>query len=291
MVFRKPTNTALPGYPMTSLQSTELDATTAIHQNALLAALPPEELAVLAPHLEHLPYELGMVVEDVYHPIEWVYFPETGIVSSLSVMADGSAVETATIGREGMSGLYVFHGVECTPEHAFIQVPGEGWRLPTKVLQERIEELPTLKRLLHLYSAALFTLVGQNSGCNRKHTMVQRCARWILMSHDRVGRDSFQLTHHVLSQMLGVRRASVTEAAIVLSNAGAIEYTRGVVRIVNRAKLEQLSCECYGIIRGAFDRFFGRKDRARDALDGMSLEADGRSTARDGAPVDERLNV
>jgi CRP-like cAMP-binding protein len=290
-MFRALTCSALPGHPMTSPHSTAIDATTATHQNALLAALPPEELAVLAPHLEHVPLELGMVVEDVYHPIEWIYFPETGIVSSLSVMADGSAVETATIGREGMSGLYVFHGVEVTPEHAFIQVPGEGWRLPTKVLRDRIDDLPTLKRLLHLYSAALFTLVGQNSGCNRKHTMVQRCARWILMSHDRVGRDSFQLTHHVLSQMLGVRRASVTEAAIVLSNAGAIEYTRGVVRVVNRAKLEQLSCECYGIIQGAFDRIFGRMGRKRDALDGMSLEEDGRSTARDGAPVDERLNV
>jgi CRP-like cAMP-binding protein len=246
--------------------------------------LPPEEQDVLAPHLERVELELGRVVCEVQRPIEHVYFPEVGIISSVSVMADGSAVETATIGPEGMSGIVVFHGVDRIPEHVFVQVPGEGYRMPSAMLRSVLPSLPTLTATLHRYSAALLTLIGQNSGCNRKHSVLQRCARWLLMTHDRVSRDGFELTHHILSQMLGVRRASVTEAALALSHAGAIEYRRGFVTVLDRQALERVSCECYAIIRSTFDRLLG-DGKTPNPLEGLTLTRDGLSIAKDGTPL------
>jgi CRP-like cAMP-binding protein len=251
--------------------------------NWLLRALPPDEFALVSPHLEHVRLDTGRVVVDVNTPIEHVYFPEVGVISSLSVMADRSAVETATIGPEGMAGIAVFHGVDETPEHAFVQVPGEGYRMSSEAFRRLLPSAPTLNAVLHRYSVALLTLVGQNSGCNRKHSVLRRCARWLLMTHDRVQRDEFELTHHVLSQMLGVRRASVTEAALALSEAGAIEYRRGLVTILNRAALERSACECYGIIRSTFDRLLGDADTP-NPLDGIKLSKAGRSIAKDGTP-------
>jgi CRP-like cAMP-binding protein len=251
--------------------------------NWLLRALPTSEYELISPHLEQVRLETGRVVIDVNAPIEHVYFPENGVISSLSVMADGSAVETATIGPEGMSGIAVFHGVDATQEHAFVQVPGEGYRMSSEALREVLPSAPTLRAGLHRYSVGLFTLAGQNSGCNRKHSVLRRCARWLLMTHDRVQRDQFELTHHILSQMLGVRRASVTEAALALSEAGAIEYRRGLVTVLDRAALERAACECYGIIRSTFDRLLGEGDTP-SPLDGIRLSKGGRSIAKDGTP-------
>jgi CRP-like cAMP-binding protein len=254
------------------------------YRNRLLRAIPPEEQELLAPHLEAVRLELGRVVSEVNMPIEHVYFPEAGIISSLSVMADGSAVETATIGPEGMSGIAVFHGVDRTPEHVFVQVPGEGYRIERDAFRAILPSIPTLSAYLHKYSVALLTLIGQNSGCNRKHSVLQRCSRWLLMTHDRAGGDAFELTHHVLSQMLGVRRASVTEAALALSESGAIEYRRGLVTVLDRHALERASCECYGIIRSTFDQLLGDGETP-SPLDGLTLTKDGRTIAKDGTPL------
>jgi CRP-like cAMP-binding protein len=251
--------------------------------NWLLRALPPEELQLIEPHLDKVRLTTGQVVCDVNTPIEYVYFPEVGVISSLSVMADGSAVETATIGPEGMAGMAVFHGVDIVPEHAFVQVPGEGYRMRADALRSLLPSAPTLSALLHRYAVGLFTLVGQNSGCNRKHSVLQRCARWLLMTQDRVQRDEFELTHHILSQMLGVRRASVTEAALALGEAGAIEYHRGVVRVLDRSVLERIACECYGIIRSTLDRLLGDAETP-NPLDGVKVSRGGRSIAKDGTP-------
>ena len=253
------------------------------YRNWLLRTLPPDQQEVLSPHLEHVKLELGRVVCEVDVPIEHVYFPEVGIISSLSVMIDGSAVETATIGPEGMSGIAVFHGVDRVPEHAFVQVPGEGYRIASTTFRSVLPSLPALTSALHRYSAGLLTLIGQNSGCNRKHSVLQRCARWLLMTHDRVGRDGFELTHHILSQMLGVRRASVTEAALALSQAGAIEYRRGFLRVLDRRALEDASCECYAIIHSTFDRLLGDGETP-NPLSGLTLTKDGLTIAKDGTP-------
>jgi CRP-like cAMP-binding protein len=252
-------------------------------RNWLLRALPPHEYELVAPHLERVRLETGRVVIDVNTPIEHVYFPEIGVISSLSVMADGSAVETATIGPEGMAGMALFHGVDQTPEHAFVQVPGEGNRIAADAFQALLPSVPTLSTMLHRYAVALLTLVGQNAGCNRKHSVLRRCARWLLMTHDRVQHDQFEITHHSLSQKLGVRRASVTEAALALSEAGAIEYRRGIVSVVDRAALERAACECYGISRSTFDRLLGNGDTS-SPLDGIKVSRAGRTIAKDGTP-------
>jgi CRP-like cAMP-binding protein len=261
---------------------TEPGIATAL-RNWLLRALPQNEHELISPHLERVRLDTGRTIFEVNTPIEHVYFPENGVISSLSVMADGSAVETATIGPEGMAGIAIFHGVDETPEHAFVQVPGEGYRMTSQAFRSVLPSAPTLNAVLHRYSVGLFTLVGQNSGCNRKHSVLRRCARWLLMSHDRVQRDRFELTHHVLSQMLGVRRASVTEAAQALCEAGAIQYRRGVVTVLDRAALERVSCECYGIIRSTFDRLLGDGETP-NPLDGIKLSKGGRSIAKDGTP-------
>jgi len=256
-------------------------------RNDLIRSLPDRERQLLVPLLEPVPLPYGMVVKDVNTPAEHVYFPDSAIISSVAVMADGSAVETSTTGREGMAPIALFHGVAITPEHLFVQVPGEGHRLRAEDFRRIIGELPVLGEKLRRYTAAMFTLLSQSSGCNRKHSMVQRCARWLLLTRDMLGRDRFAMTHLVLSQMLGVRRASVTEAALALQNAGAIEYSRGTINVRDIDALERASCECYGIVRAAYERLL--HDRAgSDPLAELRLSAAGISTAGDGAPRERR---
>jgi CRP-like cAMP-binding protein len=255
-------------------------------RNRLLSALPVSELERLTPHLERVVLVRRMVAYDPLMPIEYLYFVETGLVSIVSIMRDRSAIETATIGFEGMVGLPVFHGVDAVPEQAFVQVPGEGWRIPVSDFRRLIPELPTLTRQLHRFSVAVFTLAAQCSGCNRVHTMEQRCARWLLMVHDRMASDEFELTQDFLSQMLGVRRATVSETASQLQQAGFISYSRGRMAIVDRVGLERTACECYGIIASTFARILeGRQEP--NALESMELSEDGESTAGDGVGVVE----
>jgi CRP-like cAMP-binding protein len=244
--------------------------------------LPRPELDRLVPQLEHVPLERRMVAYDPLRPITHVYFVETGVISIVSIMRDRTAIETATIGCEGVIGLPVYLGVDAVPEQAFVQVPGEAYRLPASLFRTLAPQLPTLGQYLDRYAVCLFTLAAQCSGCNRVHTMEQRCARWLLMVHDRMPGDEFVLTQDFLSQMLGVRRATVSEAASELQSAGLISYTRGRVLIVNRAGLEKVACDCYGIIRSTFARVMeGRLEP--NILDTMQLSEDGSSTAGDGA--------
>jgi CRP-like cAMP-binding protein len=223
-------------------------------RNRILAALPAEVLERLRPALEPVELELGLVVAEPNRPIEHVVFPEEGIVSIVGVLADGSAVETATVGREGMAGLPVFLGAGSMAGQAFVQVPGHGHRMPAAALREEVSGGGVLFELLGRYTQALFTMLSQSSACNRKHPVEARCARWLLLTHDRVDGDAFLLTHLILSQMLGVRRASVSEAAARLQEAGLIEYGRGRLTILDREGLERAACECYAIIRSEFAR-------------------------------------
>jgi hypothetical protein len=254
------------------------------YRNRILAALPPDELATVQPHLERVALRTRMVLCDPMRPIPAVVFPEDAVVSQLSIMADGSAIETATVGCEGMTGLPLFHGVEITPEQTFVQVPGEGHRMTAAAFREVLPDCPTLRATLHRFSQALYTLVAQSSGCNRKHSADQRCARWLLLVHDRVGRDTWDLTQLFLSQMLGVRRATVTVAAGALQKAGAIRYTRGRIQVVDRARLEAASCECYGVIRSVADQLLAGRPTTSPLAD-VPVSEDGMSTAGDGTPI------
>lgn len=251
------------------------------YRNNLLQTLPREELDRLLPHLEHVRLERRMVAYDPLKPIEYVYFVETGVISIVSIMRDRSAIETATIGCEGMIGLPVYFGVDAVPEQAFVQVPGDGYRVRAPVFVELARQLPTMQQHLDRFAVCLFTLAAQCSGCNRVHTMEQRCARWLLMVHDRMPGDDFVLTQDFLSQMLGVRRATVSETASELQGAGFISYSRGRIVIVDRPGLERTTCECYGIIRSTFARVLeGRREP--NVLETLHLSEHGATTAGDG---------
>jgi hypothetical protein len=251
--------------------------------NRLLEHLAPSSAAAVLAGSEHVYMNDGAAIVDPERLIEYVVFPFTCVLSTLSVLPDRTAVETAVTGCEGMAPMALFHGVDRVSEHVVVQVPGEGLRVPAAVFNTAVATDSGFQRMLHRYAVALFTFAAQASGCNRQHSVIQRCARWLLQTHDRVPGDEFQLTHLFLSQMMGVRRSSVTVAAEALRAAGAISYTRGAVRIVNRATLESQACACYAIVRSVFDRLLTSGESA-SPLEGLRMSANGRSLA--GAPGD-----
>lgn len=222
--------------------------------NRLLAALPPDEYDRLRPHLEHYEFGVKEMVHRPGEPITEVIFPASGVYSLVTTMDDGATMEVATVGDEGMVGIPVFLGDATSPLTVFSQIPGDAFRLPAGKLRDFVHDGGRLHDLLLRYVQALFVLTAQSVACNRLHNVQQRCARWLLMCQDRTHSEAFPLTHEFLAQMLGIRRASVTEAASQLQEAGLIRYQRGVITILDRPRLEQEACECYGIIRSEFDR-------------------------------------
>jgi CRP-like cAMP-binding protein len=228
--------------------------------NRLLSSLPRADYERILPDLKAVPLKFRISLHEPGDKMPYVYFPNTGVISMLTVMEDGAAVEIATIGNEGMADLFVFLGLEESDSRLLIQVPGSAMRMESARFRRHIEELPSLRALLDYYAVALFALVAQSAACNRMHPMVERCARWLLMTHDRVDAPAFPMTHDFLSEMLGVRRPSVSVAAAALRDAGLITYRRGKVTVLDRSGLEAASCECYRLIRERFDRLPGGSD-------------------------------
>lgn len=229
-------------------------------RNRLLATLPEHELAALAPEFELVSYGLKEYVYREDEPIEHVVFPTSGVLSLISQMADGRGVEVATIGNEGMVGLPVFLQASTTSAHrAFSQIPGEGLRMPAARFSEFLtgSQNGGLHRVLHRYTQALMSMIARAVACNALHPVEQRACRWLLITHDRIDGDEFLLTQEFLGQMLGVTRPTVNEIARQLQDAGAIDYTRGRITVLNRPELEARSCECYDVIRTEFDRLLG----------------------------------
>ncbi len=222
--------------------------------NRLLAALPRTALERILPDLELRPLDMRQVVQPRKQPIAEAVFPVSGVASMISMGDSGEAIEVATIGCEGIVGLSLFLGGTSAATEVFIQVPGEGVCLPAAAFEHHVEHEPTLMRTLLLYSQAMITQVAQSSACNRHHDVYQRCARWLLQTHDRVTGDVFPLTHEFLGLMLGVRRASVTEAAAKLQKRGLIRYRQGQMTIIDRPGLEKTSCDCYRLVAAEFDR-------------------------------------
>jgi len=223
-------------------------------RNRILRALPTKEFARLRRGgLTTLTLKQKDSVWRPNQPIEAVYFPLDAVVSVLAV-ADGGVVEVATIGNEGVVGLPVFLGAQSSPGLAFCQVPGRAERLGAEVFLREARRDGALQRLLQLYSQGFMVQVSQATVCNRLHSAERRLARWLLIVADRVGRQEFPLTHEFMAQMLGVRRATVTETAGALQRANLIRYRRGAITIRHRAGLEHAACECYRIVRDEFDR-------------------------------------
>lgn len=219
--------------------------------NRLLDTLPAAELALIRAHSVLKPLNRHDVLHEPGGVVRAVHFPVAGIVSLVCVMKNGGGVETATIGREGMVGSPIFHGVSEASQLAIVQIAGQSVEIEADQFRALLPQLPTLSALLHRFSLVLFTLAAQNSGCNRKHSIEERCCRWMLMVADRLDRDTFELTHDFIAQMLGVRRASVTEALGALEKRSLVKTSRGRITILDRAGLEASACECYGVIRDA----------------------------------------
>ncbi len=227
--------------------------------NQLLDSLPGDEQARLAAQLEREQGRMKRVLYAKGGPIDAVYFPVDSVVSVLTALKDSPGVEIATIGNEGMVGAAVVLGSSTMParEYAQVQVPGSMWCMDTWAFTSEIARDGPFRTLVLRYTQALFSQISQQVACNGLHSVEERCSRWLLLTHDRVGVDEFPMTQEFLSQMLAVRRASVTLAAGALQHAGFIRYRHGRITIIDRAGLEASSCECYQVIREEFDRLLG----------------------------------
>ena len=235
--------------------SAEQDA----ERNELLKALPAGVYERLLPHLEFAEVPSKHVLWKPDAPIRSVYFPRTCVLSHLVPLASEDPVEAATVGREGFAGVPVLLGADSTSTETLVQVAGGLVRLPVAALREVQAHDGALTALLLRYAQALYEQTAQSVACNRRHSLEERCARWLLMTRDRVGFDSFALTQEFLAAMLGVRRASVTVVAGMLQQAGLITYHRGRITIVDPERLEQASCECYGVVKQKYQHLLGTR--------------------------------
>jgi CRP-like cAMP-binding protein len=221
--------------------------------NRLLASLPDAEWLRWLPLLEATELPLGRVLYEPGHCMSHVYFPTTAIVSLLHVLEDGASAEIAIVGNEGVVGISIFMGGGSTPSRAVVQSAGHGYRLPAHVLKDEFTRPPVLHLLLR-YTQALITQMSQTAVCNRHHSLDQQLCRWLLLSLDRLRGSELVMTQELISNMLGVRREGVTEAALKLQKAGLIRYARGHISVLDRAGLEARSCECYAVVRKEYDR-------------------------------------
>jgi CRP-like cAMP-binding protein len=222
--------------------------------NKLLAGLSSEDFALLQPELTLAPMVLHESIFLAGERAENVWFPHEGVISLVAVDAEGEAVEVATVGSEGMSGLAFVLGSDAMSNRAMVQIAGHGSRIRASSFRGALEVSPTLKQHMLRYVLAVVTQISQNAACNQLHAINTRCARWLLTTHDRVKGDSFGLTQEYLAMMLGVTRVSVSAAAGALQKAGLIRYSRGIVTVTDRPGLEEAACDCYRIIEDEFAR-------------------------------------
>ena len=222
--------------------------------NRLLDRLPEPEYIHLAPSLVSASLGVKQLLFQVDGPVGDVYFPTTAMISTLVVLEDGSEVETLLTGAEGLVGLPVGLGVDFGLSRAICQVPGETWCLPARAFREALERSRPLDGLFKRYTAIVLRQTAQVVACNARHPVPERLCRWLLMSHDRVGREEFPMTHEFMGEMLGIRRQTVTVAVGALQGAGLITFRRGIVRVVDRSGLEDAACECYRVIKALYDR-------------------------------------
>jgi CRP-like cAMP-binding protein len=222
--------------------------------NKLLSALPRDIYEDLQPHLELVSLELGASIYESGGKQPYVYFPTDAIVSLLYVMKDGASAEIAIVGNEGVVGVSLFMGGETTPSRAVVQSAGHACRLPSRRLKEAFAAGGALQHLLLRYTQALITQMAQTAVCNRHHSIEQQLCRWLLLSIDRLQADVLVMTQELIANMLGVRREGVTDAAGKLQADDIIRYSRGRITVVDRVRLEQRVCECYGVVKREFER-------------------------------------
>jgi CRP-like cAMP-binding protein len=223
-------------------------------QNHLLAALPGEIRARLFPHLKLVDLPLGKALYESGATVHHVYFPTNAIVSLLYVMESGASAEISVVGNEGLIGIAVFMGGESTPSRAIVQSAGSAFSLPSQRLRDEFNGSSDMRMLLLRYTQALITQMAQTAVCNRHHSIDQQLCRWLLLSLDRLSGNDLVMTQELIANMLGVRREGVTEAAGKLQDLGVIKYQRGRITVLDRPGLEELSCECYTVVKEETDR-------------------------------------
>jgi CRP-like cAMP-binding protein len=225
-----------------------------IHRNQLLGALEPSARQRIDPHLEPIALKLGVVVCEAGGLLRHAYFPEGSVLSLLTVLEDGSAIETANIGREGAFGLAAMYS-PVSFNRCIVQLEGALIRCPIELLKHEFNQSPHVRDLFVNYSETLLSQIQQTVACNALHTTQERMCRWLLMMHDRAEGEYLTYTHEFLSHILGTNRKSITLAAQSMQDAGLISYHRGKMQVLNRQGLEKASCECYAIVKKRFDAF------------------------------------
>jgi CRP-like cAMP-binding protein len=222
--------------------------------NRLLYALPSGDLQRWLPLLEWVKMPRGLVLYEQGSPPTHAYFPATALVALLYVMESGASSEIAVVGSEGMVGVSLFMGGGATPSRAVVQCAGEGFRIPSRAIRHEFEQFPAVMGLLLRFTQALIAQMTQTAACNRHHLLHQQLCRLLLLSLDRMPGQDLPMTQELISNMLGVRREGVTEAALNLQKAGLIRYARGHIAVLDRAGLERRTCECYAVVKREYDR-------------------------------------
>ena len=236
------------------------------NQNHLLAALLDADFDRLSPHLELIPMLLGDVLYESGGKLAYAYFPTTSIVSLHYLLENGGSSEIAGVGNEGLLGVSLFMGGNSTPSRAVVQTGGHGYRLPANVLMDEFNRTGPAMRLMLRYTQALLTQMSQTAVCNRHHTVEQQLCRWLLLTLDRLGRNDLTMTQELISNMLGVRREGVTEAAGRLQGYGYISYRRGHITVLDRKGLEADVCECYAVVKKEFTRLLSDTRHRQESL-------------------------
>jgi CRP-like cAMP-binding protein len=222
-------------------------------QNHLLAALSPEVQERLFPHLELAELPLRALMYEAGRPMRHVYFPTDSIISMQYLMENGASTAISVVGNEGLLGITLYMGGESTPSRSLVQSAGHAYRLPRPRVKAEFDRHGELLLLMLRYTQALITQVAQTAVCNRHHTIDQQLCRWLLLSMDRLSDNRLTMTQEFISNMLGVRRSGVTKAASKLEQLRVISYERGLIRVLDRQRLEALSCECYRVVKKETD--------------------------------------
>jgi CRP-like cAMP-binding protein len=229
-------------------------------RNDILLALDPKDRDSLVSNLEFVRLRTHQILHEMGDTLKSAYFCNSGLISILSVFPDGNTVEVGLVGKEGFVGWSLIAGFRTAPTRAIAQVEATAFRVDSEKLTSMLRQYPKLERKLQQFSQIMAMQVTQIAACNRMHEVNERLARWLLMSADRVGSDSIALTHELLAQMLGTRRASVTVSVGILESAGIIAPTRGEIKIIDRRKLEKAACECYAIMQRQIKSWQGNSE-------------------------------
>ena len=248
---------------MPSLPHPRVTGTRTPKENQLLAALPAEDFERLLPFLKPVELPLGSVLYESGSKMRDVYFPVSGLVSLLYTLADGGTAEIAVVGSDGCVGIAILLGGGSTPSRAVVQIEGHAYKVASDVLLGEFQKDSDVQELLLRYIQSLMTQMTQTAVCNRHHSVEQQLCRWLLLSLDRVPTNEVHMTQELISNMLGVRRGGVTDAARALKAAGLIEYSRGRIWVSDRARLEAHACECYSVVKRETDRLLPPRRPAR----------------------------